>query len=174
MPRESVRLWWYSLGWLLGESEVTNRYSLVVDGYHGAHLSVVLLLFALIPLAATTQVIPNKSYTSIPLYSQPGVYIGYPENATAGQKIVIITNVTSSFCALLCVTDYNRVIVNILLPNSSAILSTAPASPAINTVTAPATGGPWNLTVQVLWIDYPTGGTKAMFQTTITIKIIGH
>jgi len=102
---------------------------------------------------------------------QPGVQNQYPENAAAGQKIVIITTVTSSACALLCVTDYNGVIVNILLPNSSDILSTSPASPAINTVTAPATGGPWSLIVQVLWIDPPTGGTMAIFQTAVTIKI---
>jgi hypothetical protein len=134
-------------------------------------LSVVLLLFALTPLAATIQVTLNKSYAPTPLNSQPGVQNQYPENATPGEKIVIITTVTSSFCAFACVTDYNEVIVNILLPNSSVILSTASASPAINAVTAPATGGPWSLIVQVLWIDYPTGGTMATFQTTITIKI---
>jgi hypothetical protein len=76
-----------------------------------------------------------------------------------------------------CVTiDYNEVVVNILLPNSSVLLSTAPAavnSPAINKVTAPATGGPWSLVVQVLWINYPAGGTLAMSQTTITIMING-
>lgn len=136
-------------------------------------MSAVLLLFALIPLGATIQVTQNKSYASIPLNYQPGVQNQYPVNATTGQKIVIITTVTSSPCAFACVTDYNEVIVNVLLPNSSVTLSTAPASPAINTVTAPATGGPWSLIVQVLWIDYPTGGTMAIFQTTITIKIIG-
>jgi hypothetical protein len=119
-------------------------------------------------LAATIQVTQNKSYASIPLNCQPGVQNQYPENATAGQKIVIITTVTSA-----CVFGYNEVIVNILLPNTSVILSTAAASPAINMVTAPATGGPWSLIVQVLWIDYPAGGTIAIFQTTITIKING-
>lgn len=123
--------------------------------------------------AATIQVTQNKSYASIPLNYQPGVQNQYPENATAGQKITIITTVTSSSCAVECVTDYNEVIVNILLPKTSVTLSTAPASPAVNTVTAPATGGPWRLIVQVLWINYPTGGTIATFQTTMTIKIIG-
>jgi len=103
--------------------------------------------------------------------AQPGVQNQYPGSAAAGRKIVIITTVTSSPCALLCVTDYDEVIVNILLPNSSEILSTAPASPATNTVTAPATRGPWSLVVQVLWMDPPYGGTMAIFQTTITIKI---
>jgi len=157
----------------LGKSKVANKAPSVIVGYHGARLSAVLLLFALIPLAATIQATQNESYASTPLNSQPGVQNQYPENATAGQKIVITTTVTSSFCAFACVTDYTEVIVNILLPNSSVILSTAPASPAINTVTAPATGGPWSLIVQVLWIDTPTGGTMAIFQTTITIKING-
>jgi hypothetical protein len=130
-------------------------------------LSAVLLLFALIPLAATIQASQN-SYASTPLNCQPGVQNQYPETANSGQKIVIITTVTSA-----CVTEYNEVIVNILLPNTSRILSTAPASPAINTVTAPATGGPWSLIVQVLWIYYYSGGTMAIFQTTITIKING-
>jgi hypothetical protein len=71
--------------------------------------------------------------------------------------------------------DYNQVIVNILLPNSSIILSTAPAiiSPAVNTVRAPPTGGSWSLIVQVLWMDYPMTGTLASYQTTITIMING-
>jgi len=153
---------------LLGESKVTNKASSIIVGYHGARLSAVLLLFALIPLAAAIQVTQSKGYASIPLNCQPGVQNQYPENATAGQTIVITTTVTSA-----CVTDYTEVIVNILPPNSSEILSTAPASPAINTVTAPATGGPWILIVQVLWNNYPTGGTIAIFQTTITIKIYG-
>jgi len=72
-----------------------------------------------------------------------------------------------------CVPVYNQVIVNILPPNSSEILSTAPASPAINTVTAPAKDGTWSLIVQVLWNDPPTGGTFEIFQTTIAIKIYG-
>ena len=158
---------------MLGESKITNKSSSIIAGYHGARLSAVLLLFALIPLAAAIQVTQSKSYASTPLNSQPAVQNQYPQNAPAGQKIVIITTVTNSSCALACVTDYDEVIVNILLPNSSDILSTAPASPAVNTVTAPATGGPWSLIVQVLWIDPPTGGTIAMFQTTIMIKIIG-
>lgn len=116
----------------------------------------------------------NNSNASTHLYSQPNVQNQYPENAAAGQKIVVNTTVTSSFCAFACVTDYNVVIVRILLPNSSVILSTAPASPAaINTVTAPATGGPWSLIVQVLWLDDTDGGITAIYQTTITINIHG-
>ena len=158
---------------MLGESKAANKPSPVMGGYRGARLPAVLVLFALIPLAATIQVAQNVSYASIPLNGQPGVQNQYPENATAGRKIVITTTVTSGPCAVECVTDYTEVIVNILLPNTSVILSTAPASPAVNTVTAPATGGPWSLTVQVLWINYPTDGTLATFQTTITIQIIG-
>jgi len=123
--------------------------------------------------AGTIQLTQNKDYASNPLNYPPGIQNQYPANATAGQKITIITTVTSSACAVECVTDYNEVIVNILLPKTSVALSTAPASPAVNTVTAPATGGPWTLIVQVLWINYPTGGTIATFQTTMTIKIIG-
>ena len=130
------------------------------------HLSVILLLFVLIPLTATIQV--TQSYASMPLNCQPGVQNEYPKNANVGQNIVIITSVTSA-----CVSDdvYNEVIVNILPPNSSLILSTAPASPATNTVKAPAMAGPWSLIVQVLWNDPPTGGTFEIFQTTITINI---
>ncbi|HXZ91019.1 MAG TPA: hypothetical protein VEG61_08145 [Candidatus Dormibacteraeota bacterium] len=157
-----------SLDGLLGESRVPNKSSSAIVAYHGARSSAVLLLFALIPFAAAIQVTQSKSYASIPLNCQPGVQNQYPENATAGQTIVITTTVASA-----CVTDYTEVIVNILPPNSSEILSTAPASPAINTVTAPATGGPWSLIVQVLWNNYPTGGTIAIFQTTITINIYG-
>jgi hypothetical protein len=154
---------------LLGASTVKKEPSSDIVGYHGACLSTVVLLFVLIPLAATVQVTRGMSFASVPLNCQPGVRNEYPENANAGQKIVIITTVTSA-----CVTfDYNQVIVNILLPNTSRILSTAPASPAINTIIAPATGGPWSLIVQVLWINYPTAGTLATFQTTITINING-
>ena len=158
---------------MLGESKITNKSSSVLAGYHGARLLALLLLFALIPLAATIQLTQNEIYASTPLNSQPAVQNQYPENAAAGQKIVIITTVTNSSCALACVTDYDEVIVNIMVPNSSDILSTAPANPATNTVTAPETGGPWNLIVQVLWIDPPTGGTMAIYQTKITIKING-
>ena len=154
---------------MLGESKVTKKSSVIVCCYD-ARLSAVLLLLALIPLAATIQVTQNESYASMPLNCEPGVQNQYPENALAGQSIEIITTVTSA-----CVSSdyYTEVIVNILPPNSSVILSTAPASPAINTVTAPATGGPWSLIVQVLWNNYPTGGTVAIFQTTITIQING-
>jgi len=113
----------------------------------------------------------NKSYAPIPLGCQPGVQNEYPANANAGQKILITTTVTSP-----CASDYyvTQIIVNILLPNSSLILSTAPASPAINTVTAPTTGGPWHLVVQVLWNGPPSSGTFETFQTTITIEINRH
>jgi hypothetical protein len=114
------------------------------------------------------QVAQNQSYASLPLNCQPSIQNQYPESAAAGEKIVIITTVTNT-----CITNYNRVVVNILLPNTSLILSTAPASPAKNTVTAPSTGGPWSLIVQVLWVVYPSGGTLAISQTTITIKING-
>jgi len=143
--------------------------SSLISGYHGAYLSAVLLLFALVPLAATIQVTHNESY-ALASSSCQAVQNQYPNTATAGHQIVIITTVSSA-----CVTDYNEVIVNILLPNTSQILSTASATngPATNTVTAPATGGPWNLVVQVSWINYPTAGTLAMYQTTITIMING-
>ena len=117
-----------------------------------ARLSVVLLLFALAPLTATIQGVQNKSYASMPLSCQPGVQNEYPENANAGQKIVIITTVTTA-----CVSDdvYNEVIVNILPPNSSIILSTAPASPATNTVTAPATAGTGTLSCRFCGTTLP-------------------
>ena len=153
---------------MLGESKVANKSSPVIVGYHGARLPAVLLLFALIPLAATLQVTQNQSYASTPLNCQPSVQNQYPENANAGQKIVITTTVTNT-----CISDYNQVIVKILLPNTSVTLSTSAASPATNMVTAPATGGPWRLIVQVLWINYPADGTIAILQTTITIQING-
>jgi hypothetical protein len=115
-------------------------------------------------------VIQNKAYVSIPSGCQPGVQNQYPKNATPGEKIVIITTVTSA-----CVGPdvyISQVIVNILPPNSSEVLSTAPASPAINTVTAPVKAGSWTLIVQVLWNGYPTAGNFEIFQTTITINIL--
>jgi len=133
--------------------------------------TVVILLFALVPLASAVQVPHNESYTSPPTSCQPGVQNEYPANATAGQKIVIVTTVTNG-CVGPDVT-ISQVIVNILLPNSSEILSTAIASPAINTVTARGTSGPWNLIVQIFWNGYPASGNYEMFETTITIKIIG-
>ena len=146
--------------------------SSLISGYHGAYLSAVLLLFALVPLAATIQVTHNESYALTSSTCQ-AVQIQYPNSATAGQKVVIVTMVPSS--CMLSTSDYNEVIVNILLSNTSRILSTASATngPATNTVTAPATGGPWNLVVQVSWINYPTAGTLAMYQTTITIMVNG-
>ena len=107
--------------------------SSLISGYHGAYLSAVLLLFALIPLVATIQVTQNKSYASTSSTCQ-AVQIQYPSSATAGQKILIVTTVPTS--CILSTSDYNEVIVNILLLNSSRILSTASATngPARNTV----------------------------------------
>lgn len=157
---------------VLGESKVTIKPFVIGD--YGARLSAVLLFFALIPLAAAIQMPQSNVFPSISLYIPPGVQNQYPVNATRGHRIVIVTTVTSAACALLCITDYNQVIVNVLLPNSSVILSTALANPAAaNTVTAPATPGPWHLVVQVLWNDPVAGGTMAVYQTTITIKILG-
>jgi len=133
-------------------------------------LSALLLLFAIAPLAVFQ--ITTNAYASTPFYTQPGVQNQFPGNATAGHRIVIFTTVTGAACAVVCITRYNQVIVNILLPNTSNVLSTAPDNPAVNMVTAPATRGPWHLTVQVLWNDYPTGGTTAIFETTITIQVI--
>jgi len=116
----------------------------------------------------TLGIFPAYSAASVPLGCQPGVHNQYPENANAGEKIVITTTVTS---ACISADFSDQVVVNILAPNSSLILSTAPASPAINTVKAPAKGGPWSLIVQVLWNDPPTGGTFEVFQMTITINI---
>ena len=159
----------------MGKSRVTKDSSSVIVGCPAARLAAVLLLFSLIPLAAAIPVAQGKSYGWTLLTIQPGVQNQYRANAGAGQKIVITTTVASCFCSTFaCVTDYNGVIVNILLPNSSVILSTAPANSgneAINTVTAPRTAGLWSLIVQVLWTDYPTGGTVATYQTTITINI---
>jgi len=90
----------------------------------------------------------------------------YPVNATVGREIIITTTITN-----VCVADINQIIVNILLPNTSRILSTAPASPAINAVTAPDITGPWSLVVQVQFNNYPLGGTVSQFQDTITIII---
>jgi hypothetical protein len=129
----------------------------------------VLLLFVLIPLTPTIQGTQVKGLESAPLSCQPSVQNQFPQNASAGQTIVIVTTVTSA-----CVTAYDQVIVNILPPNSSELLSTAPANPAAtNTVAAPATAGPLTLIVQVMWNNYPTGGTFEIYQTTITVKIIG-
>jgi len=75
--------------------------------------------------AATVQPTQNTGYASTPLNYQPGVQNQYPPNATAGKKITIVTTVTSSSCAVECVTDYNEVVVKILLPNTSVTLSTA-------------------------------------------------
>jgi hypothetical protein len=111
----------------------------------------------------------NGSNAPILPICQPGVQNEYPDNASEGQKIVIITTVTSA-CVGAGIT-ISQVIVNILPPSSSEILSTAPASPAINTVTTPARIGPWNLIVQVVWNGYPASGNFEIFQTTITIKI---
>ena len=108
----------------------------------------------------------SMSSALAPSSCQPGVENQYPESVNPGQEIMINTTVTSA-----CVSLFDEVIVNILLPNSSVILSTAPASPAVNTVRAPARGGPWSLIVQVLWNDPPTGGTFEIFQTTIIINI---
>ena len=145
-----------------------SMFSTIVDG-HGGRLSAVLLLFVLIPLAQTIPVTQVKGLESAPLSCQPSVQNQFPQNASAGQKIVIVTTVTSA-----CVTDYDQVIVNILPPNSSKLLSTAPANPAAtNVVTAPAAAGPLTLIVQVMWNNYPTGGTFEIYQTTITVKIIG-
>ena len=142
--------------------------SSVISGYHRTCL-LVLLLFVLFPLA-TVQVTHSESY-ALASSSCQAAQNQYPNTATAGHQIVIITTVSST-----CVTyDYNEVIVNILLPNTSRILSTASATngPATNTVTAPATGGIWNLVVQVLWINYPEAGTLGMYQITITIIVNG-
>jgi hypothetical protein len=125
-------------------------------------------------LGVVVYVTQNKGYGSIPSNSsncEPDVQSEYPDNASAGQRIVIITTVVSG-----CVgagVAVSQVIVNILPPESSEILSTAPASPAINTVTAPATGGRWSLIVQVIWNGNPASGNFEIFETTITIKING-
>ena len=137
-----------------------------------AGLSAVLLLLALIPCVSAIQVNRNESYVSVPSNCQPSVQNQYPVNATVGQEIVIITTVSSG-----CVGPdvvISQVIVNILPPESSEILSTAPASPvaAVNMITAPTAAGPWSLVVQVFWNGNPTSGNFELFQTTITILII--
>jgi hypothetical protein len=149
---------------------MANRTPSVIAIYHGVPLSAALLLFVLIPSAAAIHVTQNKSYGSTPLNCQPGVQNSFPPNATVGHKIVITTTVTGT-CVGPAAT-ISQVIVNILRPDSSQILSTAPASPAINTITAPGTAGPWSLIVQVFWNGYPASGNFEMFQTTITIKIL--
>ena len=133
-------------------------------------LSLVLLLLAFTPLISAIHVTGDETYSSKPSECQPGVQIKYPANATVEEKIVILTTVTSA-----CIgpdVSVSQVIVNILRPGSSEILSTAPASPATNEVTAPKTIGPWTLIVQVLWNGTPTSGILETFQTTITINII--
>jgi len=118
-------------------------------------------------------IVPSVTFASsasTALNCQPVVQNEYPVNATARQEIVIVTTVTSA-----CVGPdviISQVIVNILPPNSSQILSTAPASPAVNMVTTPAKTGPWSLIVQVFWNGYPASGNFEIFQTTIIIKII--
>ena len=105
-----------------------------------------------------------------PSNCQPGVQNQYPVNATAGEEVVITTTVTSGcFGPDISIT---QVIVNILPQNSSEILSTAPASPAMNTVTAPGEAGPWPLVVQVFWNGNPTAGNFEIFETAITINIL--
>ena len=130
-------------------------------------LSVVLLLLAFTPLVSAIHVTGDGSN---PSNCQPGVQNEYPANATVGEKIMILTTVTNP-----CIgpdVSVSQVIVNILRPGSSEILSTAPASPATNVVTAPRTIGPWALIVQVLWNGSPASGILETFQTTITINII--
>ena len=90
----------------------------------------------------------------------------YPTSATAGRLIVITTSITNA-----CVVDYNRVLVNILLANTSRILSASIASPAINQVRAPDMSGPWRLVVQAQFIYYPEGGMLSLFQESITINV---
>ena len=124
------------------------------------------LLLVAIPLVAVIPLTQMQVYGLSPLNCKPDMQNSYPKSATAGRQIVITTTVTNA-----CVADYNQVIVNILLPNTSRILSTAPASPAINKVIAPDIGGPWSLVVQVLLVYYPSGGTVGLFQNTITINI---
>jgi len=135
-----------------------------------AFLSVVLLLLALMPCVSAIRVTRNESYASIASNCQPSVQNQYPVNATVGQEVVIITTVASG-CVGPDVT-ISQVIVNILPPESSEILSTAPASPAVNMITAPTTIGPWSLVVQVFWNGNPTSGNFELFQTTITILIL--
>jgi len=121
-------------------------------------------------LVSAIQVTRDEGYGSIPLNCQPSVQNQYPANATFGQEVVITTTVTSG-----CVgpdVAISQVIVNILPPESSEILSTAPASPAFNMVTAPTTAGLWSLVVQVFWNGNPTSGNFEEFQTNITITII--
>jgi len=133
-------------------------------------LSLVLLLLASAPLVSAIRVSGAESYASKPSNCQPGVQNEYPVNATVGEKVVIITTVTSA-----CIgpdVSVAQVIVNILRPGSSEILSTAPATPATNEVTAPRTIGPWTLIVQVFWNGNPASGNLETFQTTITITII--
>jgi len=134
------------------------------------YLSVVLLFLAFALLVSAIHVTGAESYASNLSNCQPGVQNKYPVNATVGEKIVIVTTVTGA-----CIgpdVSVSQVIVNILRPGSSEILSTAPASPATNEVTAPRAIGPWALIVQVLWNGSPTSGVLETFQTTITIIII--
>ena len=144
-----------------------NR-SLPLAKYGGSRFLALLLLFAIIPLAASIQLPLGQGFALGPSNCKPGVQIQYPVNATSGAKIVIVTTVSSA-----CVYNYNQIAVNILLPNTSVILSMALASPATNTVTAPPYGGLWSLVVQIFWNDYPTGGIIEVYETTITIKILG-
>ena len=125
-----------------------------------------LLLFTMIPLAVPLHLTQMQTYASSPLNCEPSMQNEYPKNATIGQWIVITTTVTN-----VCVAYYNQVIVNILLPYTSRILSTGPDSPAVNKVRAPDTIGPWSLVVQVLLNYYPTDGTIGSFENTIIINI---
>jgi len=119
-------------------------------------------------LFAVPHVVASNSIN--PLNCEPSVTNQYPANATAGERIVIVTTVTSGCVGPDVVVS--RVIVNILPQNSSEILSTDAAIPsAVNFVTAPTRAGPWSLVVQVFWSGYPASGNFEEYQTTIVIKI---
>jgi len=113
---------------------------------------------------------PTQISTSNP-HCQSSMQNTYPAKAASGQKIVITTSITNVCMAPL---DYNRVIVDIMLPNTAVILSTAPATPdAINTIIAPQQGGPWTIDVVASFSYYPLTGTLTSIQDTIIINISG-
>lgn len=130
-------------------------------------VSCLFLVFAVIPLTVPLHSTLTQVYPSDLLNCQPSMKNQYPKNATVGQMIIITTIITR-----VCIVNYNEVIINILLPDTSIILSTSPANPAVNKIRAPNNAGPLVLVVQALFIYYPSDGITALFQNVITIEIL--
>jgi len=128
---------------------------------------------AAIPLATSLSFSAPTQTSAYSADCQPSMQNTYPAKAAPGQEMVITTTITN-VCVSILVYGQEQVIVDIMLPNTAVILSTAPANPdAVNTIRAPQVDGPWTLDVVASFSDYPLSGVLASFQNTIIINIIG-